>query len=1035
MIEAIVRWSVRNRGIVAVAVAIFAIGGIIAGSYLRFDALPDVTGKQVIVLTQAPGLTPQEVELLVTRPVETAVGGLPGSKTQRSISRYGLSSVTVVFEENVDLLRARQLVQERLQGVQGNMPPGVDPPQLGPLTGGLGEIYQFTLSSPGRSPAELLELVRFRAAPILRAVPGVVEVNSWGGERRTLDVVGDPARMAQRRVTLAQLTEATRQGTGYAAGATLDAGESGILLRGVAWPKRPGDLAAAVVRTVEEDVPIRIGDVAEVLESAEVRIGAATADGQGETVYVMVQMVLEANALEVLDRVKAKMRLVQDALPKDVTIRVVYDRSELVGATLRTVFTNLLEGGLLVIAVLFLLLGSFRAGALVASVIPLSMLGAVTGMVLLDVPGNLMSLGALDFGLLVDGAVVMVEAVFHSTHDRGGRIADQVEDTTVRMARPVFFAILIIILVYVPILSFTGVEGKMYRPMALTVLLALLSALALSLTYVPAMSRLILRDQDVPERPPWLIRWISRKYAPILDWSIEHPLIVVTFAALLLAVGASLAAVAGSAFVPQLDEGDLVVQTVRDADIQVESAVAANTKMEAAILESVPEARHIASRIGSPEVATDIMGREQADVFIDLAPRSEWRDDVTRQQIIREIERAIARSAPAEEVAFTQPIQMRFNELVGGSVTDVSLSIYGENLSALHAFASRIVAALSEVEGAEDVRVLAPPSVGLLEVVPQPLRASRFGFRSEDVLEHVRAARAGIRVGTTYDGPVPIPVRVRLGTQTSALSFERFLLPTAEGSLITLSQVADVSHERGPALVNHEMAQRRVVVGMNVRGRDLGSVVHDAQTLLDDPSLEPPEGALLSWGGQYESLERARKRLTLIVPAVLLLMLALLLMLFRQPRPALVILLNVPFAVVGGIVALSARGLPISISAVIGFIALSGIAVLNGVVLVTALMSELEEGVDVVEAVRRAARSRLRPVLMTALVAALGFVPMTLATGVGAEVQRPLATVVVGGLVTSTLLTLVILPAIVPPVFRRRRDSLGPQAAPSDGSS
>jgi cobalt-zinc-cadmium resistance protein CzcA len=1035
VIEAIVRWSVRNRGIVAGAVAIFAIGGIVAGSNLRFDALPDVTGKQVIVLTRAPGLTPEEVELLVTRPVEMVLGGLPGSKTQRSISRYGLSSVTVVFEEHVDLLRARQLVQERLFTVQGTMPPGVEPPELGPLTGGLGEIYQFTMSSPERSPAELLELVRFRVAPILRSVPGVVEVNSWGGERRTMDVVGDPARMVHYGVTLAQLTDATRKATGYAAGATLDAGKSGVLLRGVAWPKKPSELAAAVVGMAQDGVPIRIGDVADVLESSAVRIGAATADGRGETVYVMVQMVLEANALEVLDRVKAKMPQVQRALPRDVHIQVVYDRSELVDATLRTVFSNLLEGGLLVVGVLFVLLGSFRAGALVASVIPLSMLGAVAGMVLLDVPGNLMSLGALDFGLLVDGAVVMVEAVFHSAHDKARRLAELVEDTTTRMARPVFFAVLIIILVYIPILSLTGVEGKMYRPMALTVLLALLSALILSLTYVPAMSRLVLRDRDVPERPPWLVRWVSKKYAPLLDWSIDHPRQIVAAAVVLLAIGASLAALAGSAFVPQLDEGDLVVQTVRDADIQIHTAVADNTQMEAAILASVPEVRHIASRIGSPEVATDVMGREQADVFVDLAPRSEWREGVDREQLIDEISQAIARAAPAQEVAFTQPIQMRFNELVGGSVTDVSLSIYGENLTVLHGFAERVVSALSRVEGAADVRVLAPPSVGLLEVVPRPLEASRLGFRPEDVLEHVRAARAGIVVGTTYDGPVQIPVRVRLGTRPDAFSFDQFLLPTPQKSLVALSQVAEVIHDRGPALVNHEMAQRRVIVGLNVRGRDLGSVVHDAQALLDDASLQPPEGALLAWGGQYESLERAKRRLNVIIPVVLLLMLALLLGLFRRLSPALMILLNVPFAAVGGIVALSARGLPISVSAVVGFIALSGIAVLNGVVLVSALMTELQEGANVVEAVRRAAHSRLRPVLMTALVAALGFVPMTLATGVGAEVQRPLATVVVGGLVTSTLLTLVILPAIVPPVFSRTLKSTArPSPAPTPSS-
>jgi len=557
----------------------------------------------------------------------------------------------------------------------------------------------------------------------------------------------------------------------------------------------------------------------------------------------------------------------------------------------------------------------------------------------------------------------------------------------------------------------------MFRPMALTVLLALLSALVLSLTYVPAMSRLILRDQDVPARPPFFIRWVSDKYDPILAWAMGHPRQVAGSAVLLLLLGGTLAALAGAAFVPQLDEGDLVVQTVRDADIRVDSAIADSTRMEAAIVEAVPEVLHIASRIGSPEVATDIMGLEQADIFIDIAPRDEWRTGVTRDQIIQEIRDAVASSAPAQEIAFTQPIQMRFNELVGGSVTDVSLSIYGEDLAALHEYANAVVTEMAEVPGAADVRVLAPPSVGLLEVRPRPLEASRFGFRSEDILEHVKAARAGIPAGTTYDGPVQVPIRVRLATRTNALTFDRFELPTSSGALIALSQVADVARERGPALVNHETAQRRVVVGMNVRGRDLGSVVQDAEALLGSPDLEPPEGVLLVWGGQFESLQSAKRRLNLIIPAVLVLMLSMLLILFRQLPPALLILLNVPFAAVGGIAALTARGLPISVSAVVGFIALSGIAVLNGVVLITALMNEIDKGVNAVDAMRRAARSRLRPVLMTALVAALGFVPMMLATGVGAEVQRPLATVVVGGLLTSTLLTLVILPAIVPPVL------------------
>jgi len=681
-----------------------------------------------------------------------------------------------------------------------------------------------------------------------------------------------------------------------------------------------------------------------------------------------------------------------------------------------------------------LMLGSFRAGALVASIIPLSMLGAVTGMVLLDIPGNLMSLGALDFGLLVDGAVVMVEAAFHLIGARGGPAGERVKESAVRMARPVFFSVLIIVLVYVPILALDGVEGKMFRPMAMTVVLALLSALALSLVFVPAAARLLLREADVPTTEPRLVRWLSRAYRPALDFALRHPGWIAGAAVALLVLGGALFARAGSAFVPQLDEGDLVVQTTRAPDIRVDSAVGEGTRMETAIL-AIPEVAHVASRVGSPAVATDIMGLEQADVFIDLRPRDEWRDGLTRDALIDEIDAAIREAAPAEDVAFTQPIQMRFNELVGGSVTDVSLSIYGEDLAALDAAAARAAHLIEAVDGAEDVRVLAPPDVRLVEGRPRPLAAARHGMQSREVIEHVRALRAGIDVGATYDGPLRVPIRVRLGAATDALTLESTPIPTASGASLPLDRVASVRRGVGPSLVNHENAQRRAIVGFNVRGRDLGSVVDEARARVDR-ELDPPEGARLVWGGQYESLQSARQRLMIVVPVVLAAILGLLLMLFRRLPPALFILLNVPFAAVGGVAALSLRGLPISVSAAIGFIALSGIAVLNGVVLVSALTAEIDGGAAPLEAARRAATSRMRPVLMTASVAALGFLPMTLATGVGAEVQRPLATVVVGGLVTSTILTLLILPAIFPRLHRLgARLRSGQRAEPVASSS
>ncbi len=1013
MIDQLVLFANRHCRWVLVAVLGAAVTAAVVGTQLRFDALPDVTGKQVIVLTRAPGLVPEEVERLVTRPVEYALAGVPGLVRQRSMSRYGISSVTAIFGDDADLLRARQLVQERLQAVAADLPPGTEAPQLGPLTGGLGEIYQMTLTSPERTPAELLELAQIRVVPLLASVSGVVEVNSWGGERRTLDVVADPTLLAQRRITLEALVKAVSAATGRVPGATLESGEAGVLLRGVAWPRDADELAAAVVRVDDNGTVVRIGDVARVQEGAEPRIGTATADGQGETVYIMVQMLLEANALEVLDGVEARMADARQVLPRDVRVRVVYDRGDLVEATLGTVFTNLFEGGLLVILVLFLTLGSFRAGLVVASVIPLSMLGAAAGMVLFGVPGNLMSLGAIDFGLLVDGGVVMVEAVFHAVGRRPGALPKRALTSTVGMARPVFYSVLIVLLVYVPVLTLQGVEGKMFRPMALTVVLALATALVLSLTYVPAATQFFLRAADIPKREPFVIRLANQAYAPLLRLAMARPAAVAIFAAVLLGLGMVLFLRAGVGFIPQLDEGDLVVQTTRSPDIRVRTAAEMASRLEQRVIESVPEVKHVASRIGSPAVATDLMGIEQSDVFIDVAPRASWRDGLTRTQLIEEIEAAIAQAAPVDDVGFTQPIQMRFNELVGGSVTDVAVSLYGEDLDELHGLANRAREAITNVSGAEDVRVLAPPEVRLLEVRPRPLEAARQGMRTSEVLMHVQALRSGIEVGATYDGPLRIPVRVLLGAPVDALTIGSTSVPTRNGTLVPLARIAEVRRVRGPALIDHEMGLRRVVVGFNVRSRDLGSVVTDARAAVAE-RIGSPEGIRVTWGGQYESLRSARARLAVVIPVVLATIVLMLLVLFRSVRPALIILLNIPFAAVGGIVALSLRGLPVSVSASIGFIALSGIAVLNGVVLVRALLDEQGRGRSLADAAYTAATLRMRPVLMTALVAALGFVPMMLASGVGAEVQRPLATVVVGGLVTSTFLTLVILPALFP---------------------
>jgi cobalt-zinc-cadmium resistance protein CzcA len=1065
MIARLVAAAVRHRVMTVALTAALAVAAGLLAVRLKLDALPDVTNNQVLVLTRAPGLTPDEVERRVTRPIEVALGGLPGIVQHRSISRYGISSITVVFEDGVDPWRARQLVQERLSGLGGSLPAGVESPELGPATGGLGEIFHFTLRSSSRTASELYELATFRVAPLLRSVPGVVEVNTWGGRRRTLDVTADPVRLAARGLTLEELREALGRATGTAPGASLPAGTGQALLRVVALVASPSELGEVVIRSPRmqadtagstgrmgrhagsgrlegpgssggsggsggpggPDGPggpgglVRLADVAHIAWGSAPRIGAATAEGHGETVYVMAQMLRGDNALEVVDAIHSRMPALRAALPGDVRLDLVYDRSQLVTATLRTVGKNLAEGGALVIAVLFLMLGSLRAGLLVALVIPLSMLGAGLGMVLLGIPGNLMSLGAIDFGLVVDGAVVMVEHVFRALHPRraGGKptppgeyrrpLGERVAGVAREVASPVFFSVLVILLVYVPVVSLTGVDGKMFRPMALTVVMALFTSLVLSLTFVPAAAALVLRPRDIPARDPLAVRLIERFYGPLLDRAQRHPVVVALGAVALLGAGAAFYWRAGSEFAPQLDEGDLVIQVTRDPDISLEQAVHEAGRLERVLREHVPEVRQVVSRVGSPAVATDIMGIEQADVFVALEPRARWRPGLTREALIAEMAQLLATRAPGGEPAFTQPIQMRFNELLGGAVTDVAVSIYGEDLGELRRLAEAVRDEVARQPGAADTRVLAPPDVAVMEVRPRPLPAAQYGYAVSEVLDAVQAVRQGVAVGVTYDGPVRIPIMLRLAGVESALELGELPLPTEVGGMVPLQRLADVVPRRAPGLVSHQNGERRLVVGFNVRGADLGPVVQGAQARVA-AGVKLPEGYRIEWGGQYEQLEEATRRLMVVIPVVVVLILTVLLLAFRRIGPTLLIFTNVPFACVGGMMALGVRGMAVSVSAAVGFIALSGVAVLNGVVLMSRVLAEEAEGRPPAEAALGAARERARPVLMTALVAALGFVPMMLARGVGAEVQRPLATVVVGGLVTSTLLTLIILP-------------------------
>ena len=1024
-IARLVRGSVTHRVMVLLVTLLLVVGSSLMAMRLKLDALPDVTNNQVLVLTGAPGLSPEEVERLVTRPIETALGGMPRLVELRSISRYGISAVTAVFEDDSPPHLARQITAERLATVV--LPPDVETPALGPLTGGLGEVFHFSITSSQRTLSELLELSTLRISPRLRMVPGIVEVNTWGGSDRRLEVRADPLKLASRKLSLQQLAQGLADSIGATAGASVPSGSGQALLRAVFRPHRPEELSALLLPSVtngtehaSDGVPHRlvVGDLAQVTEGEAPRLGAATQDGHGEVVYLMAQMLRGENALEVLRGIHERMSELEKTLPPDVKVQVIYDRSVLVHATLRTVGKNLLEGGLLVATVLLLMLGSWRAGLLVALVIPLSMLGAAVAMVLVGVPGNLMSLGAVDFGLLVDGAVVMVEHLFHhpgqASSDGTAGSLSSISRRASEVAKPVLFSVLIILLVYLPVLLLDGVEGKMFRPMAVTVVCALFTSLILSLLFIPAGAALLLRPKDLEEvRPPLLVRVMERLYRPVLDVALRHSLLVGVLATVLLGAGVTALWKSGSEFLPQLDEGDLVIQTTRSADISLEQAVKQVGRVEQ-VLRQLPEVRHVVSRVGSPAVATDIMGLEQADVFVGLRPRSEWRSGLSRDGLIHEMERLLDEKAPGGEPSFTQPIQMRFNEILAGAVTDVVVSVYGEDLHQIEQLAHAVAKACAAEPGAEDVRVLAPPAVPLVEVRPRPIEAAQAGLTPKDILSAVQAVRSGLVVGTSYDGPVRLPVVLRLGESVpDAVGLSALPLPLSDGTSVPLGRVSDISYTPTPTLIQRHNGQRRLMVGFNVRGVDLGSLLHRAEARVMKQVKLPP-GYRLTWGGQYETFEAARARLGVLIPAVLLIIIVALWRLFGSLRKALILFLAVPFAGTGGMILLWARGMPVSISAAIGFIALSGIAVLNGVVLMVRLLDLERQGLTPRQAAAEAAKTRMRPVMVTALVAALGFVPMAMAQGVGAEVQRPLATVVVGGLCTSTALTLLILPSLYP---------------------
>jgi len=1013
--ERLLTLSLRYRFFTLVTLLLVMGTGVYSLKELPIDAVPDLTPVQVQILTRAPALGPIEVEQFVTFPIETNLSGLPGLKEIRSISQYGISVVTAIFEDDVDLYLARQLVNERLTIAIEQIPSQYARPMMGPLTTGLGEIYQFTVTGKAYTPMELRTLLEWDIGRRLRTIPGVVEVNIWGGLEKQFQVLVEPQKLLALKLSLKDVYEALEGNNALIGGGYIVHEREQFLIRGEALAEGVEDLGQILVSHGPGGIPIYINDVAHVQEGANLRVGAATRMGERETVIGMVQMLAGANADRVVEDVKAMVESIQASLPEGVVIEPYYDRSTFVSRVIHTVRNNLLEGGLLVIAILFIFLGNIRSGLIVAAAIPISMLIAFTGMLKTGISGNLMSLGAIDFGLLVDGSVVMIDNILRKLGD----LKDQSIEARVRgiheaareVVRPITFAVGIIILVYIPILALTGLEGKMFRPMAFTVIFALAGSLVFALGAVPTLAFWLAKTHSNQEGT-WLVRTFRHIYKPLLRFSISKPVMTSGSAIILFIVSLLFGTSLGVVFMPRLDEGDLAIQVWRLPSVSLAESVFTTLEVEQT-LRTFPEVIKVVSRTGSPEVATDPMGIELSDVFVVLKPKSDWVSASSKEELIEKMRQAILDSVHGVGLGFTQPIEMRFNELIAGTRSDIAVKIFGEDLMILREKAEEVARALRSVPGATDVKAEQVSGVPRIRIIVDRDQIARYGIHADEVLTYVQTARAGKYVGTIFEGERRFDLVLRLNEQASAspAALRSLLVPTPHGELVPLSRIARVIVDEGPAQISREDIHRRIVVESNIRGRDLGGFMNEAQETIRN-QVNLPTGYYLEWGGQFEHLDEATQRLAIVTPITLLLIIGMLSLIFGTLRPAFLIFLNVPLALSGGIFALWIRGMPLSISASVGFIALFGIAVLNGVVLVSRIRTLEEAGLPQEEAIMQGALDRLRPVLMTALVASLGFLPMALATTMGAEVQRPLATVVIGGLITSTALTLLVIPAV-----------------------
>jgi cobalt-zinc-cadmium resistance protein CzcA len=1013
VLSGVIAWSLSNRALVIALFVLMALSGLYAATQIPVDAVPDLVNVQVQVVTEAGTLPPLEVERLITYPVELAMSGLPSVEEVRSVSRLGISSVTIVFREGTDILRARQLVAERLPAARAGISLPEADPQLGSLSTALGEILQFEVKGPGRSLMDLRSILEWDIAPVMRTVPGVTDINSHGGYAKSYEVQVDPDRMSSHGISLGEVLAALdRNNTSTGGGYVVKNGEQRFI-RGESLLRGIDDIERVIVRSPAGGVPILIRDIGTATIAPLVRQGAATRGGRGEIVTGMVMMVRGENSRRVVTAAKEKLEQVRATLPEGVDLEILYDRSDLIARTLDTVLHNLAEGGLFVVGVLLVLLGNVRAGLIVSLAIPLSMLFAANLMWAVGIPASLMSLGAIDFGLVVDSSVIMVENCVRRlglARPSTSKI-DVVRDAAIEVRGPTMFGELIIAVVYLPILFLEGTEGKLFRPMALTVLFALLGSLVISLTLMPVLAATVLSREE--EHEPLIMRLFHKVYQPLARFAVFHPVMISLVAAALVAASVPVALRLGAEFMPRLDEGDLLVEVNRLPSATLEDSIALTTRIEQ-VLGGFPEVRTVFCKTGRPEIANDIMGVQQTDVWVMLRPHSKWPQGVTRDDLVERMSEALSTSIPGATFGFSQPIEMRVDELVAGVKADVAVLVYGDNLTTLGDLGKKIEGVLRDIPGSADVRADWQANVPTLRIDARQDQLARHGIDGIDVMQTV-SAMGGIQTGVIYEGRPRFPLMVKF---PQVWREDEELVPqipvaAAGGRPVPLGELADIRVEESPPSIEHENSRRRTFISANVRGRDVASFVAEAQRRIAE-RVKLPTGYTLDWGGDFENLVSASRRLLLITPVVLGLIALLLYTSFKSLRLASLIFFAVPVAASGGIAALALRGMPFSIAAGVGFVALFGVAVLNGLVWVAGAEHAREGGLAPREAALVTAEVRIRPVLMTALVASLGFLPMAMATSSGAEIQRPLATVVIGGIVTSTLLTALVIPAIYP---------------------